>query len=153
MLTLQKITEDNFKACIELSVTDSQKNFVANNTYSLAQAWLYPDDTEPFVVCLDGEPVGFVMCDVDFRRDGSRKTFELWRFMIDGKHQGKGYGKAAMQLIIDYARGAYDPDDMRLSVVPDNKIAYNLYKNFGFIPTGEFDYGEAVMVLDLRESR
>ena len=32
------------------------------------------------------------------------KSYLIWRFMIDKKYQGKGYGKEALQLALDYIR-------------------------------------------------
>ena len=31
-------------------------------------------------------------------------TFWVWRFMIDAAHQGKGYGRRALELLVDEAR-------------------------------------------------
>ena len=38
---------------------------------------------------------------------------------------------------------------MRTSVVPGNETAEKLYSSMGFIPNGEFDGDEKVMLLDL----
>ena len=54
--------------------------------------------------------------------------------MIDKKHQGKGYGKEAMQLALDFIRafpcGAVEY--RRLSYAPQNSVAKKLYKSLGF---------------------
>ena len=41
MVELKAITEENYNECLELEVSDNQKNFVASNIYSLAQAWVF----------------------------------------------------------------------------------------------------------------
>jgi diamine N-acetyltransferase len=70
--------------------------------------------------------------------------------MVDKKYQGKGYGKAAMQEAIKHVISEYNPETFRTSIVPGNDAAEKLYKDLGFIPTGEIEGGEIVMVLELR---
>ncbi len=43
MIHFEKITEDNFKAVIEMKRPEGEA-FVASNAYSLAQAWLYQEN-------------------------------------------------------------------------------------------------------------
>ena len=149
MITLRRITDDNFGECIGLEVEENQKSFVANNTYSLAQAWLYYKNAKPFAIYDNMEMVGFVMIDTDYNGGGAKGVCDLWRLMIDKRHQGKGYGKAAMQAVIKYAKVELNSTQMRTSFVPGNTGAENLYKGLGFIPSGELDGDEIVMVLDL----
>ena len=147
MVTLREITENNFDECIHLEVEDNQKSFVARNTYSLAQAWLYPANARPFSIYHDDAAVGFLMLDIDCHNDGSKRACGLWRLMIDKKYQGRGYGKAAMRLAITYVTENLAPEEMRTSFVPGNETAEKLYKSLGFVATGELDDGEIVMVL------
>ena len=145
MITLKEITEDNFNECLDLEVEDSQKNFVAPNTYSLAQAWLYPETARPFVIYNGDVMVGFLMLAIDC----SKKTCGIWRFMIDKKYQRMGYGKAAMQNVINYVKEKYKPNEINLSFVQGNEAAENLYKGVGFAANGKIDGDEIVMVLDI----
>ena len=151
MIMYKKITEDNFDDCLHLEVDDSQKNFVAENTHSLAQAWLYPNNARPFAIYNGDEMVGFFMLDIDHHCDGSHKVVGLWRLMIDKKHQGKGYGKAVMLDVIKYVRSEYNPEAFRTSIVSGNDVAEKLYKSLGFIPNGEYDGDEAVMLLEFQK--
>ena len=56
----------------------------------------------------DETPVGFCMIgfgtddDWEDAPDIARSNYNLWRFMIDERYQGKGYGRAAMKQIVDY---------------------------------------------------
>jgi diamine N-acetyltransferase len=147
MITLRVINEGNFQECIRLEVDDSQKSFVARNVYSLAQAWLYSTNALPIAIYNDETMVGFVMLGVDYYNNGSKKACGLWRLMIDTKHQDKGYGKAAMLKVIAYGKENLHSEEMRTSFVPGNDVAMKLYQNLGFVPTGEVDHGEVVMVL------
>jgi diamine N-acetyltransferase len=144
---LREITPENFKECIELKVADGQEKFVAPNVYSIAQAKIYPT-ANPFAV-YDGEQmVGFVM----FGFDTDDERFYLVRLMIDGKFQGKGYGKAATLEVVERMKQNEDCKEFYLSFVPENKGAERLYKSVGFERTGEISDGEIVMRFDLNKS-
>ena len=62
----------------------------------------------PFGIYDDETPVGFCMIgfgtddDWEDAPDIARSNYNLWRFMIDERYQGKGYGRAAMKQIVDY---------------------------------------------------
>jgi len=142
---LHKINKDNFNECVNLTVNDGQKGFVADNVYSLAQAWLHSDIARPFAVYNDDAMVGFIMFDYDERGD----ECGIWRFMIDGKHQGKGYGKAAMAAALEYIKRNPAFKTVRLSYEPANAVAEKLYLSFGFLPTGKVIDGENEMELKL----
>ncbi|MCL2198353.1 MAG: GNAT family N-acetyltransferase [Defluviitaleaceae bacterium] len=147
MISLREITEENFYECIGMKVSEGQKSFVADNTYSLAEAWLYPKNARPFSIYYDETMVGFLMLDVNFHWHGDKNTCYLWRLMIDENHQGKGYGKAATKLAVQYLKENINPEKIKTSFVPSNEVAEKIYKNLGFVPTGEVDDGEIVMEL------
>lgn len=151
MILLREIDEDLFEKCLKLKVEESQQRFVASNTLSLAHAWLYPKNARPFAICEDDTAVGFLMLDADVNCDGTHSVCGLWRLMVDKQHQGKGYGRAALKLLIDHVHKTYNPEKMQTSYVLGNENAAKLYESLGFVHTGEIDDGEAVMELPLRE--
>ncbi|WP_052345886.1 GNAT family N-acetyltransferase [Paucisalibacillus sp. EB02] len=67
------------------------------------------------------------------------------RFMIGEQFQGKGYGMVAMEALIDMFSKQDDCERIRLSVVPENKGAIDLYKKVGFLMTEETLEDELVM--------
>ena len=139
-MRMAPITEENLEECIRLNVAEEQRKFVATNLYSLAQAYVYPNTAHPFALC-DGEKmVGFAMLEMD----ETEQKYALWRFMIDARFQGKGYGRAALALLIAHmrSRGA---QEISLSYVPGNEAGEHLYRAMGFVPTGDVDGGEIVM--------
>lgn len=139
-ITLREITPENFKECINLTVSESQKTFVAPNVYSIAQTKIYPTNNV-CAVYADDEMVGFVM----FGLDTDDNRFYLGRLMIDEKHQGKGFGKAATLEVIERLKQTEDCKEIYLSFVPENETAEKLYKNVGFERTGEMNGKEIVM--------
>ena len=146
MITLRDITPENYEQCLNLTVHDNQKNFVASNVRSLADAWLFYKTAKPFAIYNNDEMVGFLMLDLDSDNDGTGKIF-LWRFMIDRNFQKLGYGNAALELAIKYVQNNFNVDRMRTSYEPNNNVVGKLYKKFGFAETGEVLYGETVVEL------
>lgn len=142
MITLREITPDNWLTCIGLSVREGQRDFVASNVFSLAQAKVFPSCV-PLAIYRDEEMVGFAMYGID-PEDG-----EMWisRLMIDQKHQGCGYGKLAMLQLLDMFRQDTACHAVFLSFEPENTGAEALYTALGFEPTGQIIEGERVMKL------
>ena len=145
MVRLRGINEKNFDECINLKIKDSQKGFVADNVFSLAQAWLHRDMARPFAVYDDDTMVGFIMFDYN----ESDAECGIWRFMIDERYQGSGRGKAAMAAALEYIRKNPAFKKARLSYAPANAVAEKLYLSFGFLPTGVVADGEIEMTLEL----
>jgi len=58
MVELRKIDKENYSECINLKVSDGQKNFVASNVYSLAQAWVFYETAYPLAIYSNNIMVG-----------------------------------------------------------------------------------------------
>ncbi|MEG0691526.1 MAG: GNAT family N-acetyltransferase [Oscillospiraceae bacterium] len=143
MIELRKLIEENFSECLDLKVAANQQTFVAPNVLSLAEAWLYYDSAYPFAIYSDGIMVGFVL--ITFDKDVNK--YWICRFMIDEKHQNKGYGKLALKEVIDYIVNTFKATELFLSFEPENLCAKRLYESSGFEDTGEINEGELVMRL------
>ena len=150
MLRLVKVDTENFDDLIDLTVNKEQEEFVADNCYSIEEA--YATNAEgrvalPFGIYDGDVPVGFLMIGYDCRTgwtnevpDFAKNGYEIWRFMIDKKHQGKGYGREAMQFALDYVRTfpCGESEWCWLSYEPQNEAARNLYLSFGFEERPEY---------------
>jgi diamine N-acetyltransferase len=68
----------------------------------------------------------------------------ILRVMVDRRFQGKGYGHAAMELLLDRLRAISGCDEVAISYEPENDVARRLYASFGFRETGEVVEGETV---------
>jgi diamine N-acetyltransferase len=129
-----------------LAVHRTQENYVANNATSIAQAHFEPKAWFRAVYA-DETPVGFVMLFIDVEK----AEYYVWRFMIDVRYQGKGYGKQALQLLINHIRDTYPlAARITLSYVPGNVEAQKLYASAGFVETGKEEDGEREMELIIR---
>ena len=138
-ITLRDITRDNWHQCTRLKVAPDQEHFVASNAVSMAQS-KYEPEYIPLAVYDEEEMVGFVMYGKD-RTDGK---YWIARVMVDHRQQGKGHGRAAMQLLLDRIGALPDCDEILISYEPENEVARRLYASLGFRETGEIAEGEAV---------
>lgn len=146
MINFRKITEENFDAIIKMKRPEGE-NFVASNAFSLAQAWLYRDDGDvfPFAIYDDDTVVGFMLLEEDMEDE----RLDLWRIMLPPENEGKGYGTAAVKLMIQYAKESRRYKSIGLLCGPKNHNARHIYDKLGFQPTGEICYGDVEMRLDL----
>lgn len=165
-IRLEPINDDNFYAITLLRVGKNQKNFVANNTYSLVHAYLNVINNKPvfpFGIFCGDKPVGFVMIAYDNLSEKVKDNphcnwficdnYMIWRLMIDKKYQGKGYAKEAMGLALDFIR-TFPCGKAKycwLSYDIDNVVAKELYRSFGFeeVPDAYYEGGEMPAVLEL----
>ena len=169
-LRLEKVDYTNFVSLCRLKVRRDQRNFVASNVFSIAEAYVadkaggYP---QPFGIFLGEKAIGFLMVgyypDMEYAlkwADEDEETPEfignsylIWRFMIDKKYQHKGYGREAFKLVMDYVRTwpCGKAKYCWLSYEPENEVARKLYKSFGFVEAKEMPKGwdEIPAVLEL----
>ena len=163
MIRLERISGNNIWEILKLTVGDDQKSFVAANDVSIIEAYIAlisGGHAFPFGIYDQETPVGF--CMIGYGTDDSwedapavaQNSYNLWRFMIDRRYQGKGYGKAAMRLILDFiATQPCGPAELCwLSYGPENTAAKALYAAFGFRETGEWDGDEVIAVKPLGKS-
>ena len=160
MLHLEKVNGRNVWDILKLRVSDSQRDYVAPNDISIIEAYTAITANGrafPFGIYDDQTPVGFLMIGFDADDDWedapdiAKGNYNLWRLMIDEAYQKKGYGKAAVQLALQFidTRPCGAAKYCWLSYEPDNAAARNLYRSFGFIETGKMDGEEIIAVRKL----
>lgn len=143
-MTLREITEDTVRDVCALSVQDEQKRFVAPNAVSIAQAH-FSNHAWFRAIYADETLVGFLMLE-----DRPEKPeYYLWRFMIDARWQGAGFGRRAMELLIKHVRGRPNATELLTSVLQAEGGPQGFYETLGFELTGQYDEGEAMMRLTL----
>ena len=160
MLKLKKIDRTNIGEILKLEVFDNQKNFVATNNSSIIEAYIAiteNNDVFTFGIYNDDTPIGFLMIGYDVNSDGkgapeiAKGNYNIWRLMIDKKYQGKGFGKKAMNLALEFIN-TFPCGTAKycwLSYESDNDVARQLYKSVGFEETDEKDGEEIVAILKL----
>ena len=141
-VTLRVVDEDNVRAVIRLEVADHQRSMVATNAVSLAQYAVAPKAWTRAVYA--GEvPVGYVL----LFDDPDTPEYFLWRFMIDRRYQGLGFGKRAMDLVIEYVGTRPQASGLATSYAPLTGGPGPFYHRLGFVDTGEEVEGELVTFL------
>ena len=147
MITLKKITEDNFIDAFNLKLAPGQEKFVSHPIRSLAQAYVYRDQCQPFGIYAEGKMVGYVMVIYDY----DVPEYDIWHMMIDESMQGRGYGGEALDQVLAYIRMKPFGDSGRIALTcnKENPIARKLYERKGFSATGVEDEDEIEMVLNI----
>lgn len=128
MIRLDEITPDNYKECVALRVAENQKNFVSSNLESIAKAYIYRECVETFAIYNDDTMVGFLM----LMLNEVNQNYFLWQFMIDEQYQGKGYGKQALNLVLEQLRRNKSCDSLTTTYKVGNSQSKHLYESIGF---------------------
>ena len=145
MIQLRKITEENFIDAFNLKLAPEQERFVSHPIRSLAQAYIYRDQCQPLGIYEDDIMVGYVMVIYDY----DIPEYDIWHMMIDESNQRRGYGKIALDRVLDYIKAKPFGSSNRVTLTcnRDNIQALNLYKSRGFTGTGAADEDEIELSL------
>lgn len=143
-ITLREVTAETVRTICNLSVRDDQRKFVAPNAISIAQAYFY-DKAWFRAIYADETPVGFVMLD----EQPDKPEYYIWRFMIDKRYQRLGFGRRAIELLIEYVKTRPHAAELLTSVEQAEGGPQEFYEKLGFVLTAEYEDGEAMMRLSL----
>ena len=159
MIQFEEITNKNIWKVCDLKPFEEQKNFVAENVQSLAEAYATRNEGNnalPLAVYNNEDLIGFIMIGKGTvgnsdESDLIKENYCFWRLMIDKKFQGQGLGKqtmdAAMALIRTFPFGK--AKKVWLSYEPENNRAREIYQKYGFVENGEMCGNEIVAVYEL----
>lgn len=159
MIIFKEITNANiWKVCL-LEPFENQKDFVAENMQSLAEAYATRNEGNnalPLAVYNDFDLIGFIMIGkgtVGNENESNliKENYSLWRLMIDKKYQRKGLGKqtidAAINLIRTFPFG--EAKKVWLFYEKENTRARDIYRKYGFVENGEMCGNEIIAVYEL----
>ncbi|ALG09112.1 GNAT family N-acetyltransferase [Kibdelosporangium phytohabitans] len=140
---LELVTPANVRAACDLTVLPEQEAVVAPVVVSLAEAYASRDTAWPRLVYDEDQLVGFIMAAFDPGNQIAAFRHGIWRLNIAAGHQGKGYGRFAVDAVIAEAqcRGA---DRISVLWVPHEHGPAEFYLRMGFQPTGESIGGQIV---------
>lgn len=135
MVELRPITEENFIDAFNLSLAPRQEDLVSHPIRSLAQAYVYRDQCQPFGIYTEDRMVGYVMVIYDY----DIPEYDIWHMMIDETEQGRGYGTEALERVMDYIKTKPFGDSDRVALTCNNRnsVARRLYEKKGFSATGQ----------------
>lgn len=144
---LANVTEDNWEDVCDLELSEEQEDLVASNAYSIAESKFNPY-CHPRAIYAGKKLVGFIMYE-SLEEDDEPHQYSIYRFMIDEKHQGKGYGRAAMKHTLKEIRKRDSKlEKILICYLPENEVSKKFYASFGFEEVGLDEDGE--MIAELR---
>lgn len=149
MIALEKITKDNYRECVRLSVAEEQVKFVAANAKSLAKAYAFYETAHPLAVYADGVMAGFVL----YRDLPEEKNYVIDQMMTDRRYQGRGYGKEVMRELFRQMKERGLFSRVCVCCCTANKAAIKFFSGFGFAQEGVEEAGEILLGLDLSSGK
>lgn len=152
MISLKPVCRNDLDTLFELELAPDQRAYVAPNDRTLAE-FAYLSGGYAFAIWQADRIVG-LMGLVDFREhdeleegDDPNAAF-LMRMMVAREHQGKGFGRKALELAMQWARSRGN-SCFQTSVVPGNDVAMRLYASMGMKRTGRIVEDEIELSVDL----
>ncbi|GLV76194.1 GNAT family N-acetyltransferase [Streptomyces hygroscopicus] len=137
-LTFRRISALNVCEVCDLSATlsEEQRGMVADNGMSIAEgfcssnAWFR-------AIYADEVPVGFVMVHIGSDWDDGIECpgAFLWRLMVGGEFQGMGFGRRAVEHVVENLR-AQGMTELYTSYGEGPGGPKDFYQRLGFVPTG-----------------
>ena len=160
-LLIKVVGFSELEDALSLKVAQHQRDFVADNAISLAEAYAaerHGSKTECFVAYNDDHPVGFASIafgtiGAEGEKKWMRNSYCLWRLMIDMDYQNKGLGKELLEAMIKWCKTFPfgESDTVYTSCDVTNKKAISFYEKNGFALTEDYIDGEIVLRKNLEE--
>ena len=149
-ITFREITSDNYSQVLNLKISPEQEvaKFVSPVVRSLADAWFYREEgiTYPKAIYADEDLVGFIM----YELDPEEQQVFIWRFLIDQRYQGKGYGRQTIEAVLAMAKEQAQITKVVADYVDGNEPMKKILLDLGFEETGfNKEINEHIMVYQL----
>ena len=142
MIHLVDIDADNWR--IPLKVSKEQELYVTNCTKMLARAYAYRNSrSRAFLIYEDETPVGMGL----YYDCEPLDAYDFSQIFIDEQFQGKGYGRTAINLVLDAMKKDGKYDKVVLCYIEGNNVAKKLYASYGFM---EIDRDENEIIMELK---
>jgi GNAT superfamily N-acetyltransferase len=100
-----------------------------------------------WAVYVGDTPVGFVMISDEVAPDSPGYIpHYLWKLLIDHRHQRCGYGKATLDLIVEYFRARPGVDVLHTSAGQGEGSPLAFYEHYGFERAGDIVFDDEVLL-------
>ena len=137
MLRLIEVNEQNWMDVRNLSVSEAQSSFLDCAGGIVARGYIYRADRAEVIGIADDDTVIGVALVKDL--DEEPACYDLQQFMIDQRYQGKGYGTAALKLLLSRLETERKYDCVEVCVKKEDLTALHVYEKVGFADTGYVD--------------
>jgi diamine N-acetyltransferase len=140
VVSLREITGETVRDICRLSdtLTPPQSHMVAPNAVSIAEAHFDPHAWFRAIYA-DETPVGFIM----LYDAPEEPVYFLWRLMVAAPHQGKGFGRRAVEQLIERVRTRPGATELVVSCGEGDGSPEGFYRKLGFRGNGKM-YGDEV---------
>ena len=158
-LEFREINKDNFYDVCMLNVNSEDKEFVASNEMSLAEAYLFKTMGAyvlPIAIYRNRVPIGFIMITKGYIGDNIKgeyiNNYCILRMMIEAKHQNKGLGKLALKQLIEIIKSiSINESFIWISTEEKNVKAIHVYEDNGFKKTNDYCGEEIILKYELEK--
>ena len=137
MIRLIDVNEENWLDIRELSVSEPQKGFLDSAVGILARGYVYRHNRARVIGIADDETMIGVALVKDL--DEEPACYDLQQFMIDARFQGRGFGTAALRMILSELEKERKYDCVEVCVKKNDLAALRVYEKAGFVDTGYID--------------
>jgi diamine N-acetyltransferase len=147
-VSLREVTGETVRTICRLSdtLTPPKRYMVAPNAVSIAEAHFEPKAWFRAIYA-DETPVGFIM----LYDDAEEPMLFLWRLMVATPHQGNGYGRRAVELLLDYVEKRPGATELLVSCGEGAGSPEGFYHRLGFRRNGKVYGDEVGLVLPLAQ--
>ncbi len=150
-LYLRDVDLSNYYPVMMLELADDQRDFVWTNSGPLAEA-AYVPGFRPRALYLGDDPVGLGLWGpyypgYAYESAPEPGAYIIDHVMIDRHHQGRGFGRRLVDMMIAEMRGIADCRRILLAVEPRNTNAIALYRKLGFEDIGRTHEDDILMEL------
>ena len=152
------LTEDDKAAVLRLERGPGQERYLGSmeshfedaieDAIARPRMWSVHDGDQlvGFVMISDGIPAETLAANDDIVG-----PYFLWRLLIDHRFQGRGYGVATIDAVVEYLKTRPDAEVLLTSCEHGEGSPQPFYLRYGFTLTGERKWGEDLLALDLRD--
>ena len=137
MLKLIEVNEQNWLEARNLSVTEAQRGYLDSPLGIIARGYIYRSDRARVIGIADGDTLIGLALVRDL--DEEPACYDLQQFMIDRRYQGRGYGTAALRMLLSELEKERKYDCVEVCVKKDDAAALRVYEKAGFTDTGYID--------------
>jgi len=139
------VTEADREAVLQLRRAPGQERFLGSMASHFEDAEAEPRAKPRMWSVHDGDQlVGFVMISdhIEDRGDDLVGPYYLWRLLIDEAFQGRGYGAAAIDAVVDYVRTRPDAEILWTSCGKGDDGPLGFYLRYGFVQAGDVQWDD-----------
>ena len=137
MIRLIDIDETSFFAARALSLREDQRRFLDSPLGIIARGYVYRKERARVLAIADDDAIVGLLLVKDM--DEEPACYDLQQFMIDGRFQGRGYGRAALGLLLNDLKQEKKYAEVEVCVDKANAAALALFTGAGFMDTGYVD--------------